>query len=173
MGLVVALAPTRDVWRAPRPAGGDPFYADVYPGLMQLRDVCERRPGTVLAAINDGHWIRYHTRCGVIGNVFLFTEQDARKRLEVESLLATEPESLRRERPDVGYVLLHAELELFVPVRPDGSHGEGVLRWRSTLPALTRDLLAAEESLPPGYRVLWSSYLPDGQALARLLEIER
>ncbi len=173
LALVAALMPTRDVWRMRRPLGGDPFYADVYPGLMELRAACEQRPGTVLAAVNDGHWVRYHTRCGVIANMLLMTEQSARKRLEVETLLATDPERLRRDRPDVAYVLVHGELELFVPVRPDGSHGEGVLRWRSEIPALTRTLLGEEESIPPGYRVLWSSYLPDGQALARILEVER
>jgi asparagine N-glycosylation enzyme membrane subunit Stt3 len=171
--LVAALAPTRAVWSTQRPGGGDPFYVDMYPGLMHLREACERRPGVVLAGINDGHWIRYHTRCAVIGNVFLLTEQDARKRLEVERLLATEPARLRRERADVAYVLVHRELELFVPVRPDGSHGEGRLRWRTEmLPVLVRELLGPEEALQ-GYRVEWSSYLPDGQALGRLLEIER
>jgi hypothetical protein len=172
--LVAALTPTAAVWSTPRPAGGDPFYADMYPGLMQLREACERRPGVVLAGINDGHWIRYHTRCSVIGNVFLLTEQDARKRLEVETLLATEPARLRHDRVDVAYVLVHRELELFVPVLADGSHGQGVLRWRTdTLPILVRELLGAEESLPEGYRVLWSTTLPDGQALGRVLKIER
>ena len=173
LALVAALSPTRTVWTAPRPAGGDPYYADMYPGLMQLRDACERRPGVVLAGINDGHWIRYHTRCAVIGNVFLLTQQDARKRLEVETLLATEPERVRHERPDVIYVFVHRELELFVPVRADGSHGAGQFRWKTdTLPVLVRDLLGQEES-PPGYRVEWSAYLPDGQIFGRLLEIER
>lgn len=172
--LVAALTPTAAVWSTPRPAGGDPFYADMYPGLMQLREACERRPGVVLAGINDGHWIRYHTRCSVIGNVFLLTEQDARKRLEVETLLATEPARLRHDRADVAYVLVHRELELFVPVLADGRHGQGVLRWRTeTLPSLVRELLGPEESLPEGYGALWSAYLPDGQALGRLLEIER
>jgi hypothetical protein len=143
----------------------------MYPALMLLRDACERHPGVVLAAINDGHWIRYHTRCAVIGNVFLLTEQDARKRLEVETLLATEPARLRRERPDIVYVFVHRELELFVPVRPDGSHGAGQLRWRAeSLPVLVRDLLGPDTS-PPGYRVQWSTYLPDGQVFGRLLEV--
>jgi hypothetical protein len=174
LGLLVALTPTRSAWTVPRAPGGDPFYADVYPGLMQLREACEQRPGVVLAGINDGHWIRYHTRCGVIGNVFLLTEQDARKRLEVEMLLATEPARLRTARPDVAYVLVHSEIELFVPVRPDGSHGQGVLRLKSaSLPTLARELLAREGSLPAGYRSLWSANLPDGQPLARLLALER
>ena len=172
--LVVALAPTRDVWTTPRAPGGDPFYADMYPGLMQLREACSRRPGVALSGINDGHWIRYHTSCAVIGNVFLLTEQDARKRLEVEALLASEPSKLRSERPEVAYVLVHRELELFVPVAPDGRQGQGVLRWRdASLPALVRELLGPEESLPEGYRALWSTRLPDGQVLGRLLEIDR
>jgi hypothetical protein len=104
--------------------------------------------------------------------MLLMTEQSARKRVEVETLLETEPQRLRRERPDVAYVLVHGELELFVPVRPDGSHGEGVLRWRRDIPALTRELLTEEASIPPGYRILWSSHLPDGQALARIVEVE-
>ena len=52
-----------------------------------------------------------------------------------------------RDRPDVAYVFVHRELELFVPVLPDGSHGEGKLRWRTdTLPALVRELLGPEEA---------------------------
>ena len=146
----------------------------MYPGLMELRAACERRHGVVLSGINDGHWIRYHTSCAVIGNVFLLTEQDARKRLEVETLLAADPARLRNERADVTYVLVHNELELFVPVEADGSHGQGALRWRSaTLPALVRELLGPEQALPEGYRVLWSAHLPDGQVFGRLLEIER
>jgi len=173
LGLVAAMTPTRPVWTAPRPVGGDPYYADMYPALMQLRDACERNPGVVLAGINDGHWIRYHTRCKVIGNVFLLTEQDARKRLEVETLLASEAARVRRERPDIVYVFVHRELELFVPVAPDGSHGAPQFRWRAeTLPVLVRDLLGPDEP-PPGYRVQWSTYLADGQVFGRLLEIER
>jgi hypothetical protein len=174
LGLIVALAPTRDIWTTPRAPGGDPFYADMLPGLMRLRDACAQRPGVVLAPVNDGHWVRYHTSCSVIGNVFLLTEQDARKRLEVEALLATPAFRLHVERPDIAYVLVHGELELYVPVLADGSHGQGVLRWkRDTLPALTRALLGAEEDLPSGYRALWTTYLPDGEVLGRLLALER
>lgn len=174
LGLVVALIPTREVWTTPRATGGDPFYADMLPGLMRLRDACAQAPGVALAGINDGHWIRYHTSCAVIGNVFLLTDQDARKRLEVETLFATPPERLRAERPDIRYVLVHGELELYVPVQPDGSHGQGAFRWRrETLPALTRQLLGPEASLPVGYRSLWTVHLPDGEVLGRLLAIER
>jgi hypothetical protein len=174
LGLVVALAPTRDVWTTPRAPGGDPFYGDMLPGLLRLRDACAERPGVVLAPVNDGHWVRYHTSCSVIGNVFLLTDQDARKRFEVESLLATPAARLSGERADIAYVLVHGELELYVPVLPDGSHGQGVLRWkRDTLPALTRELLGPEETLPSGYRALWTTHLPDGQVLGRLVAIER
>lgn len=174
LGFAVALWPTGAVWTAPRAPGGDPFYADMRPGLAHLAAACERRPGVALAAINDGHWVRYHTRCPVIGNVFLLTEQHARKRAEVAALFDMEPDRLRRERPDIAYVLVHGELELYVPVRADGSYGEGTLRFkRDTLPALSRPLLGPEESLPSGYRELWSTHLPDGQVLGRLLEVER
>lgn len=173
VGLALALLPTGAVWTTPRAPGGDPFYADMRPGLMHLSEACERRPGVVLAAINDGHWVRYHTRCPVIGNVFLLTEQHARKRDEVAALFDMEPDRLRRERPDIAYVLVHSELELYVPVRADGSYGDSTLRFRSaTLPPLPRALLGPAESLPDGYREIWSTRLPDGQVLGRLLEIE-
>jgi hypothetical protein len=172
--LIVALLPTGAVWTTPRAAGGDPLYADLYPGLMSLREVCAERPALVLAGINDGHWVRYHTQCSTIGNVFLLTGQDARKRLEVESLLALSPERLRAERSDIDYVLVHSELELFVPINADGSHGPGRIRWRrETLPALVRALLAEEAALPAGYRALWTSYTAEGDVFARLLAVER
>ena len=59
------------------------------------------------------------------------------------------------------------------PVGPDSRQGQGVLRWKdASLPALMRELLGPEVSLPEGYRALWSTYLPDGQVLGRLLEID-
>jgi hypothetical protein len=74
----------------------------------------------------------------------------------------------------VAYVLVHGDVELFVAVRPDVSHDQGVLRWKTaTLPPLVCELLGPEGSLPAGYRVLWSSSLPDGQVFGRPLEVER
>ena len=46
----------------------------------------------------------------MIGNVFLLTEQDARSRLEDETLLESTPAKLRSELPDVAYVLVNPRL---------------------------------------------------------------
>jgi hypothetical protein len=174
LGLVAALYPTKNIWTTGRPPGGDPLYADVHPGLMQLRHACSERPGVVLAAINNGHWIRYHTQCTVIGNVFLVAEADAGKRREVEALLAMTPERLRSERPDIAYVLVHDELELFVPLGSDGRRGQGVVRWRrDSLPALPRALLTSPDHMPKGYGELWTSTTVDGKVFGRLVAIER
>ena len=157
--FAIAFIPTKEAWTTARAPGGNPLYADVYPALLVLHDACEKRPGVVLAAIDNGHWVRYHTRCSVIGNVFLLTEEHARKRLEAEALLDRQATRLPIERPDIAYVLVNNELELFVASASAGGDGRGVLRWKGeTLPALTRALLGPEESLPPAYRVLWTSY---------------
>jgi len=170
--LAIAFIPTKGVWTTAGAPGGNPLYADVYPGLRVLHDACARRPGAVLAAIDNGHWVRYHTQCSVIGNVFLLTEEQARKRLETEALLDSQATRLPIERPDIAYVLVNNELELYVESASAGGDGRGVLRWKSdTLPALTRALLGPEESLPPAYRVLWTAHTVDGAVFGRLLEL--
>ncbi len=108
----------------------------------------------------------------MIGNVFLLTEEQARKRLETEALLDSQATRLPIERPDIAYVLVNNELELYVESASAGGDGRGVLRWKSdTLPALTRALLGPEESLPPAYRVLWTAHTADGGVFGRLLEL--
>ena len=160
--FAIAFIPTKEVWTTPRRRAATRSTPTSIPASLVLHDACEQRPGVVLAAIDNGHWVRYHTHCSVIGNVFLLTEEHARKRFEAEALLGSQATRLPIERPDIAYVLVNNELELFVASASAGGDGRGVLRWKSdTLPALTRALLGPEESLPPAYRVLWTS-IPDG-----------
>ena len=86
-----------------------PIY--VFP---ELEEACRRKPGLVLAGVNDGHWITFHTKCSVIGDVFLLTDQHMRKRAETEALLRLAPElafpvpptHAARYRPSVGKDLI-------------------------------------------------------------------
>ena len=53
-----------------------------------MAEACRRAPGAVLAAPSVGHYVRFHTDCGVIANNFLTTSQHLRKIALARQLLA-------------------------------------------------------------------------------------
>ena len=69
----------------------------------------------MLAHSDDGSGVLFHTECGVIANNFILRPQDEAHILEIHRLLQSTPEEIRRQRPDVRYVLLRAR-DFFVPV---------------------------------------------------------
>lgn len=98
--------------------GRDPHYSWVHPLMPKLAEVCNDDPGIVLAAANEGHFIRFHSECPVIANNFLLTRQHARKYREVRNMLQWSPAELRDRRPDVEYVL--ATHRIFKQYHPSG-----------------------------------------------------
>jgi hypothetical protein len=62
------------------------------------RDPTGRRPSARLrpssSRINDGHWVRYHSRYAVTGNISLLTERHAQKRRETEKLRGLTPHAV-------------------------------------------------------------------------------
>lgn len=91
------------------PPGGDPAYAQSLLLLRTLGKACEREPGVVLAHSDVGNPILFHSDCSVIANNFILREADARHLDEIRRLFALSPEALRRQRPDVRYVLVRDE----------------------------------------------------------------
>jgi hypothetical protein len=76
----------------------------IYP---KLHAACARHPGVVLADHADGHYIRYHSDCSVIANMFIITPQHVRKVRETEELLALNSvEELLARAPHVRYLLV-------------------------------------------------------------------
>lgn len=169
--FLVAFYPTAKNWQTKWQLAGNQSYPLVRSAFPVLKAACDQRPGVVLADINAGHWIRYHSECSVIGNVFLLTPLHGAKALETARLLRLMPAELLAESRDVRYVFARQSTGLFV----DGSGQErpDLNRLRESLPALERELLAPEAKLPPQYRLRAEVRTRGGQVYARLFEIER
>lgn len=91
------------------PPGGDAAYAESLPLLRTLGRECRRDPGVVLAHSDVGNPILFHSDCSVIANNFILSAADARYLAQIPQLFALSPEELRRQRPDIRYVLVRDE----------------------------------------------------------------
>ena len=91
------------------PPGGDAAYAESLPLLRTLGRECRREPGVVLAHSDVGSPILFHSDCSVISNNFILRADDARYLAQIPQLFALSPEELRRQRPDIRYVLVRDE----------------------------------------------------------------
>jgi hypothetical protein len=132
---------------------------------------CDENPGVVLADIDAGHWIRYHSECSVIGDVFLLTPLHGAKALESARLLRLTPAELVAESRDIRYVFARQSSGLFLD--ESGRERPDLDKLRDGLPALSRELLAPAAKLPPQYQLRGEARTPGGQVYARLYEINR
>jgi hypothetical protein len=163
--------PTLKNWQTHWQLGGDQAYTFLRPAFPALKASCEKHPGVVLANINAGHWIRYHSECSVIGNVFLLTPLHGAKALESARLLRLMPAELLAESQDIRYVFARQSTGLFTD--ESGRERPDLNRLRDSLPALERELLAPDAKLPPQYRLRGEVRTSGGQIYARLYEIDR
>jgi hypothetical protein len=83
-----------------------------------MADSCAQQGGTALSYNDDGHYIRYHTDCGVMTNNFLLTPQHEKKILEADALLQLDPEQFLLAAPDIDYIFVRM-YEIF-EAGPDG-----------------------------------------------------
>ncbi len=138
---------------APLPRANDEWFEKLYPMLPALKRACEDDPGVVLADGNAGHYITYFTKCSVIANNFLLTEQHFRKYDEVLKLFSGPLSDLRSRAPYVKYVLVRpASIE----PRPDGQlrfHFFGTEQPQAA-PQL---LFGAPADLPSEYQLLFQT----------------
>jgi hypothetical protein len=140
------------------------YLRHLYPVLAQA---CREGPGVVLAHHQDGHFIRYHTECSVIGNNFLTTPQHIQKVWFSEDLLAGSLADVLRQAPYVRYILVRRADDVLDAARTCGllcPENEG----------LRRELLQPEA--PERLRLLMDLRLQiRGQpvTLARLFEVVR
>jgi hypothetical protein len=171
--FAIAFIPTRLYWPVSFAPGGDPVYGRVRPALAPLAAACHERPGIVLATINDGHWVRFHTDCAVIGNVFLLTEQHAQKRRETEQLFALTPQELLAQRPDIRYVLLNFEFDILPPLGPGLPERPDLEEQRLHSPALMAALLGPPAAIPQQFHKFVEVGTPAGHPYMRLFEIVR
>jgi hypothetical protein len=171
---LVACIPLRAYAAQSRMPGDDVYYAltrEIYP---VLRRHCEARPGTVLANLDDGNYVLFHTDCSVIANNFLLTPLQEAKLREVRDLMQLTPDELARRVSRPRYVLVRRQT-LFA-VDEAGRmvfepRGHAALRD----PRLVNQLLAADPAaLPPGFRLLNEQAFerPAHIPYARLFELE-
>jgi hypothetical protein len=166
-----AFYPTLKNWQPLWTLGGDTAYTWVRPAFPTLKTLCDQRPGVVLADIDAGHWIRYHSQCSVIGNVFLLTPQHASKALESTRLLRLTPVELLAERGDIRYVFARHSTRLFLGA--NGKEGPDLDSLRRSLPALNGALLGPDSALPAQFKKRGEVLTPGGQVYARVYEIDR
>jgi len=167
----IAFYPTLKNWQTQWLLSGNQSYPVLRSLFPALKSACDERPGIVLADMNAGHWMRYHSDCSVIGNVFLLTPLHGAKALESAQLLRLMPAELLAESRDIRYVFARQSTGLFVDV--SGQERPNLNKLRDSLPALERELLAPDAKLPPQYRLLEEARTSGGQIYARLYEIDR
>jgi hypothetical protein len=84
----------------------DTEYASAFPMFLRLRQLCAQDPGVVLASADDGSAILFHSECSVIANNFILRPQDKAHIDEIRRLMRLAPAEIRKERPDVKYLLV-------------------------------------------------------------------
>jgi len=155
LSLAVAYGPGVRVNFTAKPAvAGEPNYAVTRPIYATFARACEQHPGVALANPDDGHYVRFHTTCSVIGNNFLVTEQDAQKVKFTRELMSLPAADVARAAPYVRYVYVRRDTMFFVT--PDGQleFAPGDYPTLPELP-LVRELLNADVSrLPPGFHLI-------------------
>lgn len=168
---VVCFLPVKGFLGVPWVTGGDLSYRVLRDNLKALGTACYTRPGIVLAPTDAGHWVRYHTGCSVIGNVFLLTGQHYRKAQETDALLALSPAELRARRPDIRYVMAYIDVELAAQRGMREPTAADVEAQRQHEPLLVRELLR-DAPPPQGYRQISAGRSSLGGTYARIFEIE-
>jgi hypothetical protein len=167
-GMLVAYVPTAASWKLHRTTAGQPGYKEFSGVFPVLREACATRPGIVLGSIDAGHWVRYHTNCSVIADVFLLTPQHVAKDMENRMLMSKSPAQLLTMPQPIRYVFTFHTLVLD-PRTPEPP----LDLFRSQMGALEFSLLGDLRDLPPQYHLLWEQRTPAGQIYARLFEIVR
>lgn len=164
--FLVMFVPTRRHWTVHWTQGAYTGYAQIRTVFPVLHKACNRRPGVVLAGIDAGHWVRYHSDCSVIGNAFLLTpQQGAKAELTVE-LMKDSPEQLLHSPIKISYVLVHHAVDIYPDIREPNLE-----ELRSRMQPLEGSLLGPLSGLPPQYKRLWEGRTPNGQTYGRLFEI--
>jgi hypothetical protein len=170
--MIVCFLPTAGIFRNLWVPGGDFTYMALRGELKSLGEKCAGQPGVVVAPQDDGHWIRYHTRCSVIANVFVLSQLQVAKLDELSHLLDMTPAQLRAARPDVRYVLAHINVASAFRAglsNPTEADIQSVLPYEREL---IRGLLRTDTLPPTGYRQIGVARTPAGAVYSRTFELE-
>jgi hypothetical protein len=164
-----AFQPVVGNWTTHWYAGSSPAYFNLRGAFPVLRELCRERPGIVLGDVDTGHWVRYHTDCSVLANVFLLTKQHAEKTFESARLMELSPAELLRANRNVRYVWAHHSAEL--TTKADGTESEDLDDLRFHMNPMETALLGPVTAIPPQYKLRWELLTPQGQVYSRLYEI--
>ncbi len=157
----------------PQILASDPHYAVTRAMYAPLAALCERAPGVVLADPYDGHYIRFHSRCPMIGNNFLVTRHDVEKVVETRALLARPAKEIATAAPAVRYLFIRSATIFFVDTSGMLVFKPGDYPDNPDYP-LVRELLSADaNALPPRFELVYElREAPGKRPFARLFEIE-
>jgi asparagine N-glycosylation enzyme membrane subunit Stt3 len=170
--VCVCFLPTKGIYATLWLPGDSYSYGAVRQNIKLLARNCATKPGVVLAPLDAGHWIRYHTDCSVIANAFVLSPLQVAKVQELHELLQLSPEQLRASRPDVLYVLAYMDVGSAMAsgmMEPTEADIQAVL---PDMPKLMGDLLRTDRPLPEGYKLLSAAQTRKGGIYARVFEIE-
>ncbi len=159
IGLALCyVSPVRHILFERFPPSANTEYAVVHDSLKSLESVCADTPGTVLAAQDNGHPVRFHTDCAVIANNFLLTRQHGEKYSEVAALLELAPDELTAASPVTDYVLVHLNIS-FVRT-PNGILPTPIEQLRELNPRLFVQL-AIDNRVPDNFELLHERRVED------------
>lgn len=137
-----------------------------------MERACKNSPGIILADHNDGHFISFHSKCSVIGNNMMLTQQHLEKIRQSNDLLSRSAVDIRENEPWIDYVYVK---------RKDNVLGTRTRKQIMEQNAgLGADLLLNRGAPPQGYTLLAETrFRPPGKEhlrpvpLARFFRIER
>ena len=171
--FIAALAPTYPAWKMHWLLGSSDSYEYVRGVFPLFHRECAKQPGIVLASMDDGHWVRYHTDCSVIVDPFLLTPQHSAKVRQARALMAMTPEALLANDKLVSYVFVH-HVAIMNLARADRAESPNLEQLRATqMRGLESRLLEPTPKLPAPFQMLWELKTPAGQVYARLYRIAR
>jgi hypothetical protein len=171
--MIVCFLPTAGIFRTLWAAGSDFSYSALRRELKVLGEQCAQNPGVVVAPMDAGHWVRYHTGCSVVANAFVLSPLQVAKLDELSQLFDLTPEQLRVSRPDVTYVLAYINVAAAFRaglVDPTEADIQSVLPFEREL---TRGLMSTARQPPAGFRQISAARTPKGGIYARVFKIER
>lgn len=169
--FIGAFVPTAKAWNTRFVLTNHLAYGVIRSVWPTFAELCRERPGLVLADIEAGHWVRYHTDCPVMANVFLLTPQHIAKVDENRELLMLTPQQLLATRKDIRYVFAYHNA--IIRTDKEGKETPILEMMRAQMAPMEHALLGPERDLPPQFRKEWEVRTPKGQIYSRLYEIVR
>ncbi len=143
---------------APKPLGGQPGYAGLVPFYRVIAEQCDKRPGVLLAHPDEGHYLRYHTRCQIVASNMLASARDFEYRALALRMFAMPVAELLEQYAWVDYIYVRREGGFQVGAEAERRLNRGI-----------RNELLLERREPPGTRTI--AYLDIEQGLyLRLLQ---